>query len=393
MRVLFLTNSLDIGGIETNLILLAEEMTRRGCSVTAGTSGGQLLPQLEQAGVEHIKLAMDVMSPAALLSDARALRRELRHLDPEVIHSFSATASIVLALAMGLRRIPFRRRRPPAVLASPMGIVTRPGEPRLLTLARGWAVSLGADRVIVTSPAIHGLLKWLPIARARMITMPVQGVRIAADADPADRPLALRDSLGLEPEHKVVTTIGRLDPTKSHELFIDAAARICADRDGVRFLLVGEGSLRGSLERRVAALGLENEILLLGARTDVHALLGITDVCVRPGILEGFAGITVLEAQSLEVPVVAFATEDVKLAIEDGVTGVLVTPGAIHELAAAVAGLLDDPDRCSDIGRAGRSYVERHFAIEQVTGRLLDVYARMLRTQDRGRRLREGRAH
>jgi glycogen(starch) synthase len=101
-------------------------------------------------------------------------------------------------------------------------------------------------------------------------------------------------------------------------------------------------------------------------------------VCVRPGVVEGFIGITVLEAQALGVPVLSFDTEDVRLAITDGETGLLVPRGDVAALAAAVRRLLDDPALAARIAQCGRAHVERTYALPAVVSRLEQLYGQVL---------------
>lgn len=178
-------------------------------------------------------------------------------------------------------------------------------------------------------------------------------------------------------------TIGRLHPFKSHELFIQAAAHVLSERTDVRFFLVGDGPLRSSLQAEIERLGVGSFVTILGERTDISRLLCATDVCVRPGIIEGFAGITVLEAQAYGVPVIAFETEDVKLAIIHGKTGLLVPPADTEALARAVMDLLDDSELADSLGKAGRVHLERHFALSKVVDGLEALYSDLLKPSRR----------
>src|SRR6185436_13313319 len=160
---------------------------------------------------------------------------------------------------------------------------------------------------------------------------------------PADG-ASVRREFGFPQGAPIVSTIGALHPRKSHELFIDAAALITVAEPNARFLVIGEGELLGDLEHYVATRGLADRLVFTGGRDDVARLLAATDVYVKPGVLEGFIGITVLEALALGKPVVAFDTEDVKLALTDGQTGLIVPRGDVQALAERVVYLLRNPE-------------------------------------------------
>jgi glycosyltransferase involved in cell wall biosynthesis len=115
-----------------------------------------------------------------------------------------------------------------------------------------------------------------------------------------------------------------------------------------------------------------------GVRDDVARLLSATDVYVKPGVVEGFIGITVLEALGLGKPVVAFETEDVKLALTDGETGLIAPNGDVASLAERIVYLLRNPSVGSALGLAGQQVVLQRFDFGVLAGRLEEFYQGVL---------------
>lgn len=366
MKLLFLTNSLETGGIETNLVRLSRAFVTRGHEVVVASRGGNLVSALEAVGGIHAHCPIGLS-----LDSVRTLRSIVMDVTPDLIHSFSASASASFwAARLGLPK----GSRPPMV-ASIMGLKDFPEERDLKTRSRVFLTTLGAYRVIVIAPAIADVLSSLPVSQHRLIEMPVVGI----DDLPSSREVRedrrrFRTDLGLSDEMPVVISVGNLEPRKSHELLVRTAAHVVRGYPAARFFIVGEGSMRPQLEREIRSHGLESSVALLGDRLDAARLLRAADVYVRPGVLEGFVGITVLEAQAAGVPVVSFETEDVKLAIEDGRTGVLVECGDVEGLAKRIMTLIDDPDLARKIGEAGGEAVRRRFSIESITDALEDFY-------------------
>jgi glycosyltransferase involved in cell wall biosynthesis len=107
-------------------------------------------------------------------------------------------------------------------------------------------------------------------------------------------------------------------------------------------------------------------------------LLGATDVYVKPGVVEGFIGITVLEALSLGKPVVAFDTEDVKLALTDGETGLIAGNGDVNQLAERILYLLNHPEVGDRLGQAGQQVVMERFDFGVLARRLEEFYRGVL---------------
>lgn len=365
MRILFLTNSLEIGGIERNIVRLTAELSQRGHEVHAATAGGHLVEEFTRSGGRHHRLPAP--AEAGFRSRARALRRVVDQHSPSCIHVFSASSAALLRAA-------FPTRPPAPVVASIMGLQNAPDEPARVTWLRVWVTTWAADRVLLIAPSISRLAHALPVPRSRFREQAVVGV----DPPPGRRSAAeleqFRARLGVPADAHIVTTIGNLEPRKSHELFIAAANDLASRHPTARFFVVGGGHLRADLEEMVA----DDRIRLLGPRDDIDELLQITDVYVKPGIVEGFIGITVLEAQLHAVPVVAFETLDVQLAIDDGRTGMLVEPGDTDALAESIDLLLTDPVLRRRLGETGREHAFNRFALSHVADGLLSTYEELV---------------
>jgi glycosyltransferase involved in cell wall biosynthesis len=376
MRILFVTNSLGVGGIETNLVRLTRELVARGHTVTVAAHPGELSAAIEKAGGETLPLEMSFRRPAAVIDDVRRLSRVLDRCEPDVVHVFSAGSAVPTAVARTLRRL--RGRPAPPVVASVMGLHGSPSERDVAVRVRVLLTALGARRVVVMAPAIDAVVRSLPIPSSRLAHQSVVGVDLPSSDEGIGDRARIRAELQLAADQRLVTTIGRLEPRKSHELFVQAAGVVAKRRQDTVFVIAGDGDEEGRLRAEIDRLGLEGAVRLLGHRGDVDALLRASDVCVRPGVVEGFIGITVLEAQALGVPVVSFETEDVRLAVTHEETGLLVPRGDVAGLAAAVCRLLDDPELVARLTRQGRAHVEREYSLPAVATRLEQLYGEVL---------------
>ena len=201
------------------------------------------------------------------------------------------------------------------------------------------------------------------------------GVKLP-DAPITDSTETLRQYFGITTPHLVVT-IGHLSPRKNHELFIQAANTIVNQRQDTTFLVVGERPDQTALQHAIDQTS-SNHIRLYGLCKEIPKLLAITTVCVKAGILEGFIGITVLEAQAMNVPVVAFETTDVKLAIEDDVSGLIAKQADTDDLAEKIQQLLTQPALVKRIAQQGKKTVARDWSIVTITQNLLAEYQRLL---------------
>jgi glycosyltransferase involved in cell wall biosynthesis len=138
--------------------------------------------------------------------------------------------------------------------------------------------------------------------------------------------------------------------------------------------IVGDGPARGEVETALAPLG--GRVSWRGAlpASAVAARLARADLCVWPAINEAF-GMALIEAQASGLPVVAGRSGGVEDVVADGATGVLVPPGDAEAFAAAVRGLIVDPERRAAMGAAARDKARREHDIGAAAARLGGVIA------------------
>ncbi len=121
--------------------------------------------------------------------------------------------------------------------------------------------------------------------------------------------LALRGSLGLEAQDKLVLSVGELNQNKNHEAVIRAIARIGDPH--IHYAIAGEGDLYHSLNSLAKELGVEKQVHLLGFRSDVAALYQIADLYIHPSFREGLP-VSVMEAMASGVPCIGSTTRGVR---------------------------------------------------------------------------------
>lgn len=194
-------------------------------------------------------------------------------------------------------------------------------------------------------------------ARPERVTTLLNGIDPAAfRRDPCRAP-AVRSALGLAPGDTVLGSVGRLEPQKRFDRLLEVFAALRRERPALRLVLVGEGSARGELEAAARRLGVEQDVRLLGHRTDVADLHHALDLFVQSSDYEGTPNV-VLEAMALETPVVATAAGGTAELIEDGVHGLIVPTGDADRLRGAIERALDDPEATARRTAAARTRVE-----------------------------------
>ncbi|MFA6384006.1 MAG: glycosyltransferase [Candidatus Omnitrophota bacterium] len=191
----------------------------------------------------------------------------------------------------------------------------------------------------------------------------------------------LRASLNIPEDADVVGMIGRLEHVKGPECFVDAALRIAQLRPRVSFVIVGEGSLRGILEAKVAAQGCRERIIFAGWRNDIARILAALDIMVLSSFNEA-VGLVLVEAQSQGIPVVASNVGGIPETIRENETGILVPAGHADKFAQAILFLLDHPDKRAAMGSAAISWAGSRFKAEKMTENVSNLYDGLLRSKN-----------
>lgn len=366
MNLAFVTNGLDVGGVETSLVGLADELTRLGDHVTVVSSGGALEPDLASTGARHVRVPLSLRDPVSLVMSPARVSAAVQGAEADVAHAMSAAASVALGFA--------RRRRSCLYVASPMGLENSDREPRWVGGVRDRLVAFRAQHVLVISRQIERRMLEVGVPERRLVRCNVNGVDIEAfERAAADRDLS-RAEMAVTPDEVLVTTVGALHPRKSHDLFLSAAAIVLRALPSARFAIVGSGPDWDRLHRVADGLGISDRVIFTGVRRDIPRVMAATDVYVKPGVLEGFIGITVLEAMASGVPVVAFDTQDVRDAIDPERSGLLARLGDTRELARAIERVAIDPVLRLRLIATAKDLVDARFARRSVAQQLRTTY-------------------
>jgi glycosyltransferase involved in cell wall biosynthesis len=178
----------------------------------------------------------------------------------------------------------------------------------------------------------------------------------------------------LELDGRIVGNVARLAAQKGQRYLVEAAPAVLERHRDARFVIVGDGDLRGELEALARARGVADRFLFTGAREDVPGLLASFDLFAFPSLFEGLC-LSVIEAQAAGVPVVATPVGGIRETVEDGVTGFVVPPADAGALADRIVFCLDHPDEARRAAEEARRRVAR-FSRERMLEETLAVYAR-----------------
>lgn len=361
--VLFVNHSMATGGIETLIVDMARALRARDFvpAVAVFEGGGSLERRLNELGVAvHPLGKREGLDPRLVFR----LRRLILHTAVDVVHSHNFSTWLYTALALrGLTRsvrhvhtehsnVEFRARRY--------------WLERLLGRMTTYTVAVSAA---VRDTMIGDI--GIPPDRVRLIYNGIDTKRFAPDAA---RRQSMRQALGVGADAVVIGIVARLAAVKDHATLVRAFARLrCSCARPVQLVLVGEGPERIALEREVAAHGLGADVHLAGEQHNTDDWLRAFDIYALSSISEGM-NLTLLEAMSTGLPVVATDVGGNPEIVRDGETGLLAPARDADAMAAALARLVESDTLRARMGAAGRGRVEECFSQESMLQAYSELY-------------------
>lgn len=231
------------------------------------------------------------------------------------------------------------------------------------------------DHVITISEGIRQVLlaEGLAPERVTCVRSAVEAWPYLAPVDPND----FRREFALADDALVAGMVAQLIARKGHRYLLAALPELLAQFPTLHVLLFGQGPLEAELAAACAAPPLAGRVQLVGFRDDLARWLGGLDLLVHPADMEGL-GVSLLQAGAAAVPIVASRAGGLPEAVADGVTGLLVPPGDVAALRAAMARLLGDPVLRRTMGEAGRARILTEFSVEAMVAGNLAVYRAVL---------------
>lgn len=359
LRVLGVDPELGFAGGQSQVLGLTLALIRFGHSAElACDPRGKLLRRATEAGVRCHPLAIrNALDFAAALRLRRMVARggyDVVHFHTSRAHSMAPMVRLGYAGAMvATRRMDY--------------VPNRVFAPYLYNHA--------VDGVAAISTGVADALASAGVDRNRITIIP-SGVDCERfrPASPPEREAA-RARLGIGASEIAAGTIGMLEERKGQVYLLEAIARLARAKDLPRIvvLIAGEGSLREQLTERARQFEISNRVMLLGLIEDARSLLDALDIFVLPSLKEGL-GIALLEAMASGIAAIGSRTGGILDVVEDGRTGLLVTPGDSTGLAEAIGRLACDAHTRATLGGAGRSRICEGFSLEAMARKTAALY-------------------
>ena len=353
MNILYLITGLGLGGAEKVVIDLADQMNALGHNVKIAYLTGEML--LRPASIEIEIISLDMNSKNDLFSASKKYKQLVRYFKPNVVHAHMIHANVFARL----NRIG---------CALPKLICTAHNSNeggKLRMLAYRATNCLSDINSNVSQEATAALINKGAFSKSNLITV-YNGINLSKFQKESDNIQFKKKTVNL-------IAIGRFSDQKDYPNLINAFAVLKSQNNSnVKLNIVGDGELRSEIEILIKELQLEEDITLLGRRSDIPQLLSQADIFVLASKFEGF-GLVVAEAMACESYVVA--TDSGGVAEVMGNTGKLVPIQNSQALADALqnAIALSSKDRMQN-NRKARARVEQLFSLETSVQKWLALY-------------------
>lgn len=249
---------------------------------------------------------------------------------------------------------------------------------------RWWVMRHFCDRVLAVSEGTRQHhLHMGRLSPQKVVTL-YNGIDLTrfTPVTPAERQ-ATRAEFGIPPDAPLLTTVAVLRPPKGIQFMIEAMPAILNTAPQTRYLIVGDGQHRDTLQTLAHTRGVAGRVIFAGTRHDIPRLLAAADAFVLPTLTEALP--TVLaEAMAAQKPIIASNVGGVPEMVEHGRNGLLLSPAEPDQLAKACLQLVQNPQQAQAMGAAGRQIVEEKFNITRHVQQLGDIYQEVLLERGRG---------
>ncbi|MEX0652718.1 MAG: glycosyltransferase family 4 protein [Phycisphaeraceae bacterium] len=382
MKILHLITRLILGGAQQNTVMSCAAQVAAGHDVTLAYGPiygpeGSLLEQAQRSGATLVELpAMHrAIRPVNDLRCYVALRKLIRELKPDVVHTHSSKAGILGRLAASKENVP-------AIIHTVHGLPFHDRQPRWVHrtyVALERHAAKHCHHLIAITPAMVDAFVAARIAAADRFTVIPSGVELARFERDRRHGPAVRDELGIPPDAPLLGIVARLDPLKGHDDLLAIMPALLDRLPELRLLCVGDGFYRPQLEAQLADKPWRDRVILTGLvpHDRVGHLLTAVDVKVLPSYQEGQSR-TLIEALLCGCGIVAYNIGGMPSICVDGETGKLVEPGDRAALADAIAWMFDHSTERIAMVQRGQAHVREHFDARRMVAMIEQVYENVL---------------
>ena len=417
MKIVHIITRLILGGAQENTLITCKVLAQRGHDVTLVTGPalgpeGELFNLAQGQGykvvvIDRLRRAINPFNDAVSYFQIKKL---LRQLQPDIVHTHSAKAGILGRFAArslchcevceagrgNLSRCVLRLLRrsaprndkagchKPAVVHGIHGLAFHPYQSAVLNkfyIAVEKSAAKRTDFFISVADAMTAQSTAVGIGRPEQYVMAYSAIDENDFLEPISQECRkeFRRKYGIAEDAVVLVTVARLFMLKGHEYIIESAKELSKRFANCVWLFVGDGNLSEHYKQQALELGLDDRIKFTGLLPPSRIPLAIqsSDMLVHCSLREGLAR-TLPQAMLCSRPAISFDVDGAREVVNEN-TGRLIEPKNVEQLIEACAELIEGADLRKKLGEQGRESVKKKFAPDTMVDTIEAVYEKLLR--------------
>lgn len=391
MKIVHIITRLILGGAQENTIITCKVLAERGHDVTLITGPaigpeGELFNQTKNQKYKVIVIdeLRRAIEPIKDFISYRKIKRYIRELDPDVVHTHSAKAGILGRFAAHSLRVKVAGFQRPAVVHGIHGLAFHLYQSEWLNrfyIAIEKAAARRTDYFISVADAMTEQARAAGIGLDKPYITAYSAIEEQAFLEPITegQRREFRQRYEIGEDAVVLVKIARLFMLKGHEYVVESAKDLSKRFEKCVWLFVGDGNLAEHFKGQVRELGLADRIKFTGLMPPDQIPLAIqsSDILVHCSLREGLAR-TLPQAMLCGKPAISFDVDGAREVVNDN-TGRLIEPKNVRELTEACAELIADEKLRKKLGEAGRESVIERFAPETMVDTIEGVYRKLVK--------------
>lgn len=363
MKILHLNSGNETGGGMFHILSLLEHLKNKDEVFLGVFSEGEMTERAREKGIDVVvfkqKYKFDI-------SVRKQILKFIKQNQIEILHCHGPRANAISLLLKRHLNIPWYI----TVHSNPQDDFLNSGlKGKLFTRINVQAIR-SADRILAISERFKKDLGKLGVQQEKIVTI-LNGI----DFHTPHLQTYEREQFGFKESDFLIMMIARLEPVKLHETALMALKKLKSRSNSLKLILVGDGSRRVELEQMAKDLSVSDNVIFLGHRNDVPALLELADITLLTSKSESFP-LVLLESARAKKPVISTDVGDVRLLIPNKEYGRIVNVGDVDHLAKEIWELykLKEAGKLISMGEKLYEHAEANFSIEVFTESVRNSY-------------------
>lgn len=376
IKVLQLITRLNIGGPSIQVILLIKDLDKNRfesflISGQENSSEGNMLDLLEEKEIKPIIIS-EIGREINWRDDFIALWKLwkcIRKIKPDIIHTHMAKIGTLGRISGILARVPIIIH---TFHGHTFHSYFNPFKNQLFLFIENFLAFFTTKIIAITKSQKDEILKY-GVGNSKKITVIPLGFDLEKFLNCDQEKGKFRQELNFNENDFLIGIIARLVPIKGHLYFLKAASIIAKKYPQAKFLIIGDGELKQSLEKLAQELEISSQTFFLGFRKDIDKIYADLDLVVLSSLNEG-SPVSIIEGMAAAKAIVSTNVGGVPDLIENNLTGILVPSKNPDALAEGIMSLLENPIKRKEMGILAREKSAAQFTKKKLIKNTENLY-------------------